>query len=424
MADNLGSFEVKVSESGIEEVQAKFKKLGADLQDLERKENLLKTTSVNTSHAISDGVEKMSMTSARALGRFEIALDSLNHGFGRMERMLPSLAATLGASGPIVVGIAGIAAVAHAAYTHWDTLKESFGNTAPFEAVRGALIQMKEQMDKTVGESGGKEKGLFDRKVYDDINDLIHWWDKATDAAKRHADVVKEIEESTKRVMGVHDKAATERGGIFGEAVARAGGGESVVREMADRSMAGRTFKTPEEQKEARQQAVDAAIGVFGRGMAGENIPRQGLSGKMQGALTDVETEKDMPRMEKMLQERHETEKAMIKHVEEQNKLADKLNAAARENVVFMQEQAKHERMQELEDQKEAIQAQLHTDLEGLRGQRPGQIIQGAKASLDLYQTAGKSDADKAHKMREQAYQKLKSIDDTLKQERRLVIEH
>ncbi len=89
----------------------------------------------------------------------------------------------------------------------------------------------------------------------------------------------------------------------------------------------------------------------------------------------------------------------------------------------------KRQRLQDLQDKRDAIMQDKHAIAENLWQQthRPqGQILQGAKAVVDMYQTgAGNNQRElmiKAHKLQEDANKKLASIDAELKKERRVVI--
>jgi len=371
------------------------------------------------------GMAREGRGAIRDINRLTLALMSLDQGFEGLLRSAPYVASMMGASGPVVIGIALASAGARLLSDNWETLKAGLRDTGPFEVVAGAIALINEGMAKAKEEASGGKKAWIDRKVYDDLNDLVLWWGKATDAAKLHTAAVKETEEAVKQLGHIKGTETTERGAIFKQAIERAGGDEAVAREMADRAMGGRTFKNKEDQEQARKEAVEQAARMLARGEAGEKIPMQGFPQKLREAQIDVETEKAAKRTEEQQKSVEESINAMRKEIIARDKLSDVLNLASRENEAIMLEKQRTERIQDLQDKKEAIQDKLHADLEAMRGQKPGQILQGAKAALDMYQTgAGGDKEERAHKLREQANKLLRSIDDTIKKERRLIIEH
>ncbi len=374
----------------------------------------------NTAPVIKDikevetAVRRSSTGAAQGLLALSQAVDDVQYGFRAIVNNIPQIVTMMG-GGAGIAGAVGIIAVAiNQLINHWDELDKAFSNTAPFEAARGAIIMLKEALEDIDKKAKKGEGGIFDQLIdvatmgdfRRAIESMVPAWDRATEAAKRHADAVKETEDATKRVVAIKDKEESERGGLFKSALERAGGGVAVAGEMANQAMAGRKFATQKEADEARQQAVDQAMRQLNRGLEGENVPMQGMPQKLRDAQIDIETEKAHKQAEATQKDIQAKEHALTEEIRKREEAAKKL------------------RMEDLQDKRQAIQEREHAQLQALRGERSAQIIQGAKASLDLYQTAsGGNREEKANKIREASRNLLKSIDEQLKKERRLVIQ-
>ncbi len=120
----------------------------------------------------------------------------------------------------------------------------------------------------------------------------------------------------------------------------------------------------------------------------------------------------------------HQLAKEIEHDREKRNKEVEELNKQGDHFRQLQLQDQKKERIEDLQDKRELILEQTHRQLELLRSDRKPQVLQGAKAAIDLYQTAGgNARADAAHKIREQSRNYLKSIDEQLKKEHRLVIQ-
>lgn len=438
--ESLGSAVFKVQMSGLAEVARGFDDMGKQLDVLVQMDKRLQAASDATTGklieetralklmrvalhdttvattVLPNEIESMSMKSSRALGRLEIALDSLNHGFGRMERFVPSLVASLGGSGGLLIGVTGLAAAAHALYTNWDTIVEAFGGTeAKFpkmkEGIEGLtetirdlgkeIDELKKKMEepvKILGIESGKQPGHVDE---DRLRRLEHM----NKEAKENLQIEKDVEGLKKTTE------SEEVGSAFRKAV-------------KDLPEGGDTLKDALIKGGMTPAQADKAMSEASRGQAGylndilSALP-QGPGGKFEGLFgAHPEARKAQKEAEERAKE-EETEKKVAENKKKAElKLNEELNREGERIERHMLEQQKRERIQDLEDQKQAIHEGLRADLDAIP-KRHTQILQGAKSAIDMYQTAKD---DKANRLRKEAADRLKSIDESLKKERRLVL--
>ncbi len=122
------------------------------------------------------------------------------------------------------------------------------------------------------------------------------------------------------------------------------------------------------------------------------------------------------------------------KSVEAMDKVREEDRKKVRKDIDERIAREKSGRIQSLEDERTKVQdAQKAFDEEIWQQRRnqshKTQIIEGARGGIDLYQRAAGGDdarkiAEKAHAQRIITNEKLKSIDEQLKKERRLVVPH
>jgi hypothetical protein len=413
MSDSLGGFRFSVSGGdALEDLRRKMKATGEEIAALEAKEKQLAATTGRATGAV-EAFSREGRGAIRDINRIGTAVEGLTKGFDGVLKTAPYLTSMLGASGVVVGGFAAVATGARVVYDEWDRLKYLLEDTAPFEAARGALVQLKEGMDAAAkGEGVNAELNRF-------VLNQIKGWKDATAAAKEHAEAVKQIAEAHKHLASITSKEGHERGSNLTEAITRAGGGVKVTAQMVDQIMSGLADKSPENRAKV-QEEVERRLG---QGLAGGDV--KGLPASVRNALVDVETEKSVKDTAKLQQDQHDREKGLADEIDKRRKLIDILNEEGRRFQAEGEEKQKRERIQDLEDKKEAIQDQLQADLEGLRPGRTSQIVQGAKASLDLYQQGNRDpNVEKAQELRKKANTLLKEIADAVKKERRLIIEH
>jgi hypothetical protein len=411
--DDLGNAVFQVRADGIDQTKAKFKELETELIKTESLEKQLH----GSTELAAQGFNKLAHAGRGAgMGILQLgyAIDDLQYGISAVVNNIPQIVYMMG-GGAGMAGVVGIAAVAISQMVkHWDQFKQTFGDTAAFQAVQGALIQIQEQFEKMKKEKSPLlDIALVGPVTINMLEEMRKKWEGNAEAAKAHADAIKEVEEATKRVQSIHSKEQTERASNFKEALERADP-DAIRAQMVTRNMRGR--KGPDALKEAEQEA-DLQLG---RGLAGQKVPQGSLPQALKDALIDVETEKSRKQTELAQKDQHEREAAISKEVEARKKETEQLIQDGKENERIMKEAQRKSRIEDLEDQKQAIHEGLRADLEAMPKQH-AQILQGAKAAVDLYQTAKDN---KANELRKQAADRLRSIDETLKKERRLVLEH
>ncbi len=344
----------------------------------------------------------------RGLGQLAYAIDDVQYGFAAIVNNIPQIAMGLGA-GAGVAGTLGILAVAiNQVAKHWEEFNTIFGNTAPVEYVKGSIIRLQE--------------AFKDTSIGNYVKEFVDRWTKANAEAERHAEILKEIAAALEKIKGIPDKAASERGKVFGEALEKSGGGVAVLQEMTDKAVNAAGNHTPE----FRQKMQDYAAQQIARGLAGEDV-RTALPKGMRENLDQGQMGAEQARADK-LADRANKEQVDALHEKER---VDKEDAQERHAWL---EDIKRNRIEALQDQREGVlkkQRDFDEDMwqkQHMGGQQSGQIFSGAKAFIDYYAGAGtggddpKAIAKAAHEQRRKTNELLEEIDKAVKKERKVII--
>ncbi len=393
---------------------AKFKK---ELDDLEKGVKQWHKTVDHEFGAAGQSIHKNSQYAKMGILQIGYAVDDLQYGFRSIVNNIPQIVLGLGGTAGMAGAVAILSVGVNQAISHWEELKTSFGNTAPIEAARGAVIQLQEAF-KTGAKGEKEEVGLFsgdlNKRVFQDIMELSGHWDDATKAAERHAEAVKKVADAMKMIEGTKGTETSANGREFRASVEDYGGGQKLLDDAVKQQAARGGIK----DKDALQNLRDTIAKQIAGGMAGEDVNMKGLPPRLGEVMKNRE---DIRASEK--ERKATTDAARVKEKDEdtiRRKIHDRLASEKTARMQALEDQRK----KVLDEQKEFDEAEWQRQHDKAA---PGQIIQGAKASLDLYQTAGggenaKAIAERAHAQRLETNLKLTKIQQELEKERRLVV--
>ncbi len=386
-------------------------------------------------------LSKTAVSSSRNLSQLAYACDDLQYGFNAIVNNIPGIVMGLG-GGAGIAGVAGIAAVAinqlvkHAgdladAFNSWNSGRptevlreireqaeaaaealEKIPNITEREAKReagvGKLIQNepKQKFISEIMDALGTDEKKVERykKYYEAKDDLLHPGRLKGLESKDERDFrMLQIEKSAKEAEETERRERAEK--LAGKALLGGQAGEQGIKDLQD--------LLPKHKER---------LGNLARGIDPEEIAKKTEARKEAEHQTDMAARKEQEKMFEV--ERTEQEKADHER-EKQNELEIKGRHNARESD-------KKTRIDSLEAERKAVE---HTQREFddkmfYRQQKAGehgQIMQGARAATDYYQTGSRGDdakalAKEAHEQRKKTNERLESIDESLKKERRLVI--
>ncbi len=366
----------------------------------------------------------------RGLGQLSYAIDDVQYGFNAIVNNIPQIVMGLG-GGAGLAGALGIAAVAtNQLIKHWTELTAAF-EVAWTGGSYDQLVTLKERVEaataayeklqkaKTQWEDKGGKK--VEQGIADEGADKIRTQIAGALIAGGHIPLA--TDEDFKNAQGVGVKGMRAKGATDAQIQ------EEKKKEQMERA-----------RIRAEQLMTELSAGGIPQGAARDMMKR------LEKENPDVF--KKFPEFKKGLnesdpdaiqeQEREDKkDKARAKEEEGAKKIAEikkKDETELRKKIHDRIAGEKQAKIQSLEDER----AQAHSDQKVFDDYiwkkreamgKHGQILSGAKAATDYYQTgSGKEDAKaiakEAHEQRQTMNKKLESIDAELKKERRLVVPH
>jgi hypothetical protein len=419
MPDPLGRWQVDVTAPGIDQVKAKFAEMEAELTKALALEKQLH----GSTEVVSQGMTKLAHAGRGAgLGILQVsyAIDDLQYGFRAIVNNIPQIVYMMG-GGAGIAGAVGIAAVAvNQLINRWTDLTAAFQSNWASETASGL---------KHIAEAAENAANEYEKL-----------WKAKTKAQGKESEKVGEAitEGGTQQVMGALMVAI--QGDKLAAVPEKFEPGQAAVGPGAIPMPS----KTQEEiDRETRQKNVGIIKGLLGQakqpGPEGDRaraelarLARKAPEGSLpQGFVSDIENaspeaQKAQSHFEKMAEARKrieaDIETKRKEHAQKAEQQGHREAALAKE--IFAEK--KKERIEALQDQEKAIMRQKHQIAENLwqaeHQQRPGQILQGAKAALDLFQTSGGGNRElqmKAHRLQEEANKKLDKIKDAIEKQQR-----
>ncbi len=160
---------------------------------------------------------------------------------------------------------------------HWEQMQSVFGRTAPFEAARGAIEQVKDAWKILTGEikSGSNQVSEVSSMLaslfqYHYLAPYISQWKNATKAAEEHAKQLERVKEANEKIAGIKGDRASERGSDFQKALEMSGGGPAVIRQMTDEAVRKGGITDPK----MREAMADNIRLTVNKGLEGELVDK------------------------------------------------------------------------------------------------------------------------------------------------------
>ncbi len=455
MADNALKITVDVVNSEkVKELTAKIAEQKAQIAEWNEmmKQGILTQTQFNAVAGISatqiEGFQRelseipTAATSAgRGLSQLAYAVDDMQYGFNAVVNNIPQIVMGLG-GGAGLAGALGIAAVAANQFIkHWDEI-----TSALQENWSGGSAEQMKELTKRTEEAAKAFVKLLEAKTHFEEKSEAATNKTITDAG---AD---KLFKGLVETLGVSGRGAQmtaqEEHNI---AITPAAQNAKIKRDVQRRITAeneATAQRLMDNANEKGQKGINAKLtiqslikenpGAFPKEMEqrfNEDTPE--AMKRQEQFEKQLEAKKKVEENIKKANEEHVAK--MLKRGEGDKRIEDDkqrlLKEDAAEKKAWLQDinkiqhenrrNAKDKRIQDLEDKRDAVQEDMHNQLEANRRTRPGQIIGGGpKASLDLYQIAGghHEKEERAHRIREASRRLLQSIDTELKKERRAVL--
>lgn len=370
----------------------------------------------------------------RGLSQLSYAVDDIQYGFNAIVNNIPQIIMGLGGSVGIA-GAVGIVAVAvNQLIKNWDALSVLWGGEgAKLPVLKSGLDGLEESLKKIT-------EAIKDLKEAEEARAAsgVSLFDVATGAGITDKDKLRKLQglekEGKERLKAEKDVAGVDQsdeekdtGKLVRAAIGKMASG-ALMDVLTDQGM------TPDEAKKAISGALGGNTGHLGDIL----VHTKGQRGAGFDDLANATPEAQQAIEQKRLDlaggrlGRKQEEKAKDKN----DKLVDELNEAGQNAKKLSDEEAKknraddqRERIQALQDQRDAVmekKAAINDAAFDARHQsRPGQILDGAKAVVDMYQrAAGGNKAEeitkRTHELQEQANKRLDSINEELKKQQRV----
>lgn len=222
-------------------------------------------------------------------------LDDLQYGFRAIVNNIPMVGMAIGQAfgmgtqaAQAFGGALGIVAVVvNQAITHWDELKATLGDTAPWEVVAGAIEKVKEALGGEEGASAMWVGGVAAMKAAlgggpDNPAARAH----AVEMTKRK----EEIEDAKARMEKFRTPEEQQRAKDFNAVLGEAGGPQKLIQDELNRRMATMKGLPPKAMTAFRDKLADDLTHAMGEGFKGKDVG--GMFGadfaeRMQGRAQD-----------------------------------------------------------------------------------------------------------------------------------------
>jgi hypothetical protein len=379
-------------------------------------------------NAIQGTLTGASHGAARSFLQLSYAIDDVQYGFRAIVNNIPQILMFLG---PGIAGAAGIAAVAVSQLiNHWEGLSAIWGGeVAKLPVLKTGLEGLEESLKKITAAVRELTEAEEARRTATSTSLM----DIATGAGITDKDKLRKLQELEKegkeRLKAEKDVAGTEQSDEMKDTGKRvraaigkmAGGSDELMDVLTNQGM------TPDEAKKAISGALGGNTGYLDDILA----RTKGQKGAGYEDLANASPERQRQIAQKNLdlagdrQGRKNEEKAADKNKE----LVDKLNQQGQENQRRAEAERKQDRIQDLQDQRDKIMDEKRAINDAAFASRhetrPAQILDSAKAVVDMYQKSAAGNkaediAKRTHALQEAANKKLDVIATELKKEQRV----
>lgn len=378
----------------------------------------------NAARQAADQIKSMTHAagmSGQGFMQLGYAVDDIQYGFSAIVNNIPQIVTGLG-MGAGVGGAAAIAAVAvNQLYKHWGELAALWGDDSNTK-----LPKVKEGLDGLAESIKEIQKAITDLKgVGDHGADL---WEIITGSGiegQKKLEDLKQLLKETKEALKIANDL--DASGPEGTAEAKAVG-SAVRKAIASLPGGSDTLMDVLTANGMSPDAAGKAISGAMRGNSGHLADINAITGRLGNQFSGLTgaTPEAMKKAEKAKEDikAMDAERKAEKEIEDtKKKTADALKKRIADDI----DAKRDARVADLQGKQQAIMDRKHGIAEDAwkaqHAKHPGQILQGAKAVVDMYQKAGSGNsareiAEKAHRLQEAANKELKEINDQLKKER------